>query len=229
MESMILTPRLACIAALVPEGARLADIGTDHGKLPISLLRASHIVSAIGSDINQGPLDHAARNAAEYGIALSLRLAHGLDAVQADECDTISVAGMGGQTIIDILSAASWTADGAHLLLLQPMTMVYELRRWLWAHGYEIEKESLCKEDRRQYVVLSVRGGGKREHVPLSRCAISSALLRAEGAKPYLEMLLKRERRALEGMQLGTAVNDAALTAQKEIVQVIADAWEGLI
>lgn len=225
---MILTPRLACIAALVPQGARLADIGTDHGKLPISLLRSARIASAIGSDIHQGPLDHAARNAAEYGITLSLRLAPGLDAVQANECDTISIAGMGGQTMIDILSAATWTTDGAHLLLLQPMTMIAALREWLWAHGYEIEKESICKEDRRQYVVLSVRGGSERKQVPLSHCAISPALLRAEGAKSYLEMLLRRECRTLEGMQRGTTVSAGALAVQKEIVQVVADAWEGL-
>ncbi len=59
MESMILTPRLACMAALVPPNARLADIGTDHGKLPISLLLDGHIASAIGSDIRSGPLAHA--------------------------------------------------------------------------------------------------------------------------------------------------------------------------
>lgn len=229
MESMNLTPRLACIASLVPEGAYLADIGTDHGKLPISLLRAERIAAAIASDINRGPLEHAERNAAAYGIGLSLRLAPGLDAVHEDECDTITIAGMGGQTIIEILAAAPWTADGVHLLLLQPMTMVYELRQWLWAHGYMIEKESICKEDRRQYVVLSVRGGGKAEQVPLHRCVVSTALIQAEGAKIYLEALLKRERRAMEGMQRGTLVDDAERIAQQKIVQAIADAWEGLI
>ena len=59
-----LTPRLACLAALVPPGARLADVGTDHGKLPISLLLDGRIAQAIGSDIGAGPLAHAARNAA---------------------------------------------------------------------------------------------------------------------------------------------------------------------
>lgn len=64
---MILTPRLACIAALVPQGAQLADIGTDHGKLPITLLIEGRIAHAIGSDLREGPLDHAARNAEEHG------------------------------------------------------------------------------------------------------------------------------------------------------------------
>ena len=101
--------------------------------------------------------------------------------MRAEECDTVTIAGMGGQTIAEILTAAPWTAQGDHLLLLQPMTMIAELRRWLYAHGYAIERETLCREDRRRYVVLSVRGGAPKREIPLSECAVSPALLRAEG------------------------------------------------
>ena len=225
---MILTPRLACIAALVPQGARLADVGTDHGKLPISLLLEGRIASAIGSDIGEGPLAHAARNAQEHGVSLSLRLAHGLDAVRPEECDTVSIAGMGGQTIAEILQAAPWTADGAHLLLLQPMTMVYELRQWLWAHGYAIERETLCREDRRRYVVLSVRGGAPAKRVPLSQCAFSPALLCTSGAADYLQHLLTREQRALAGMEQARDRDDTRLAAQRALVHEIKQALEGL-
>ena len=225
---MVLTPRLACLAALVPQGARLADIGTDHGKLPISLLLAGRIVGAIGSDIGEGPLAHAARNAREHGVSLSLRLAPGLDAVRPDECDTISIAGMGGQTIADILAAAPWCAAGQHLLLLQPMTMVYELRQWLWQNGYTIERETLCREDRRQYVVLYARGGAEKRDVPLWQCAFSPALLRADGAAGYLQWLLKRETRALAGMEQASTVDAARLDAQRKLVSEINQAWEGL-
>lgn len=225
---MILTPRLACIASLVPQGARLADIGTDHGKLPVSLLLAGKITSAIGSDIGEGPLAHAARNAKEHGVSLSLRLAAGLDAVQPEECDTVSIAGMGGQTIADILAAAPWCAQGHHLLLLQPMTMVYELRQWLWANGYEIMRETLCREDRRQYVVLSVRGGAEKKTLPLWQCAFSPALLKAEGAKDYLRALLTRENRALDGMEQASTIDPARLEVQHRLVSEIKQAWEGL-
>lgn len=225
---MILTPRLACIASLVPQGARLADIGTDHGKLPVSLLLAGKITSAIGSDIGEGPLAHAARNAQEHGVSLSLRLAAGLDAVQPEECDTVSIAGMGGQTIADILAAAPWCAQGHHLLLLQPMTMVYELRQWLWANGYEIMRETLCREDRRQYVVLSVCGGAEKKQLPLWQCVFSPALLKAEGAKDYLRALLTRENRALDGMEQASTIDPARLEVQRRLVSEIKQAWEGL-
>lgn len=228
MESMVLTPRLACLAALVPPGARLADVGTDHGKLPIALLRAGRVASAIGSDIGAGPLGHAARNAQEHGVSLSLRLAPGLDAVRPDECDTVSIAGMGGQTIADILRAAPWTADGAHLLLLQPMTMAYELRQWLWAHGYAIAREAPCREGRRHYVVIAARGGGQARQVPLAQCAFSPALLRADGAADYLRHLLVRERRALAGMERAEQPDPQRLDDQRVLVRAINDALEGM-
>ena len=225
---MVLTPRLACLAALVPQGARLADVGTDHGKLPVSLLLDGRIASAIGSDIGEGPLAHAARNAQEHGVSLSLRLAPGLDADQPEECDTVSIAGMGGQTIAEILQAAPWTADGVHLLLLQPMTMVYELRQWLWAHGYAIERETPCREERRHYVVLSVRGGAQAKQVPVSQCAFSPALLGAPGAADYLRHLLTREQRALAGMEQARDRDDTRLAAQRALVHEIEQALEGL-
>ncbi len=225
---MVLTPRLACIASLVPQGARLADIGTDHGKLPVSLLLAGRIAAAIGSDIGEGPLAHAARNAAEHGVSLSLRLAAGLDAVGPEECDTVSIAGMGGQTIAEILAAAPWCERGQHLLLLQPMTMVYELRQWLWAHGYAIARETLCREDRRQYVVLSVRGGAEKAELPLWRCVVSPALLQADGAKDYLRALFVKEKRALDGMERASAIDKARVGAQRRLVSEIQQALEGL-
>ena len=229
MEKMMLSPRLACLAALVPNGARLADVGTDHGKLPIALLREGRIAAAIASDISEGPLAHAAQNAWEHGVSLSLRLAADLDAVTPEECDTVSIAGMGGETIAEILSAAPWTTAGAHLLLLQPMTMVYELRQWLWANGYQIARETLCREERRQYVVLSVRGGAPKRTVPLPRCAVSEALCRAPGAAAYLEMLLHREETALYGMEKSRSADETRLWAQRSLVEELRRAWEDCI
>ncbi|MFR3788057.1 tRNA (adenine(22)-N(1))-methyltransferase [Agathobaculum desmolans] len=229
MESLVLTPRLAGLAALVPQHARLADIGTDHGKLPLSLLLSGRIASAIGSDIGAGPLEHAAHNAAEHGVSLSLRLAPGLDAIRPEECDTISVAGMGGQTIAEILAAAPWTARGDHLLLLQPMTKIYELRQWLWEHGYDIQQETICREDRRRYVILSVRGGAACRSRALAQCVCSPALLRAEGAEDYLTWLLSRERHVLDGMQQANVTDAAQLTQQRRLISVLEQAREALI
>ena len=120
-ENLTLTPRLQAIADRVPQGARLADIGTDHGHLPLRLLTQNRLTCAIASDLREGPLDHARDNARFHGLTdrVSFRLASGLEGIAPDECDTISIAGMGGETIAAILEAAPWTADGKHTLLLQ--------------------------------------------------------------------------------------------------------------
>ena len=229
MESLILTPRLNCIASLVPQGARLADIGTDHGKLPISLLKQGRVAHAIGSDIGAGPLRHAAQNAREHGVSLPLRLAPGLAAIDPCECDTVSIAGMGGQTIAEILNDAPWTLDGGHLLLLQPMTGAPELRRWLWQSGCSIVKETICREGaRRWYVVISARGGAEKQDIPLSDCFFSPALLQAADAGEYLAHLIRVESRALAGMEQGSAVSMERLSMQRDTVKALRNAMEEL-
>ena len=104
-KELQLQPRLQCIASLVPQGARLADVGTDHGYLPVWLLQHGRIESAIASDINALPLDHARATAREYSVTerMDFRLCPGLAKIKAEECDAIAIAGMGGETILGIL------------------------------------------------------------------------------------------------------------------------------
>ena len=86
-KELQLQPRLQCIASLVPQGARLADVGTDHGYLPVWLLQHGRIESAIASDINALPLDHARATAREYGVTerMDFRLCPGLAKIKAEE------------------------------------------------------------------------------------------------------------------------------------------------
>ena len=129
-KELQLQPRLQCIASLVPQGARLADVGTDHGYLPVWLLQHGRIESAIASDINALPLDHARATAREYGVTerMDFRLCPGLAKIKAEECDAIAIAGMGGETILGILEAAPWTHEDVHTLILQPQTKVDRVR-----------------------------------------------------------------------------------------------------
>lgn len=228
MESMSLTPRLALAAAFVPRGARLADVGTDHGKLPISLLLRGQVRSAIGSDIRPGPLAHAARNAEEHGVPLPLRLAAGLDGIAPEECDTITVAGMGGETIAGILDAAPWTRAGAHLLILQAMTMLPVLRQWLAANGFRTDGERICREGRKFYIVIAARGGGATQALsPLE--ALAPACLRTDPlAREYFRWLLHREETILHGLRAGTNTDPAQLDAQTALTAALRARLEGL-
>ena len=96
-RELSLQPRLALLASLVPQGAVLADVGTDHGYIPVCLRQRGVIDRAIASDIGREPLEHARRTAEEYGVGgIDLRLCAGLDAIAPEECDTVLIAGMGG-------------------------------------------------------------------------------------------------------------------------------------
>ncbi len=156
-----LTPRLQLLADWVPQGSRLADVGTDHAYLPTWLALHGRVLSAIASDLRKGPLSRGQETIAEYGVEglVETRLCSGLSGICANEVDTVVIAGMGGENIVSILEAAPWTADGAHCLLLQPMTRAEVLREFLALHGYEIQREQLVWDRGTIYPVMLVWGG----------------------------------------------------------------------
>ena len=157
-----LTPRLRRLADWVPLGTRLADIGTDHAYLPVWLVLEGRVASAIASDLRPGPLQRAKETAKTYGTEIDCRLCNGLTCITPDEVDTIVIAGMGGETIAAILSAAPWTAKGHHTLLLQPMTRSEALRLFLMDHGYAIKREALVLDRGTIYPCMEVIAGQMR-------------------------------------------------------------------
>lgn len=157
-----LTPRLQKLADWVEPGARVADIGTDHGYLPVWLLTAGRVTSAIGSDLRAGPLESARKTAIRYAVSekISLRLGDGLNGILPSEVDTLVIAGMGGENIAAILSDAPWARQCT--LLLQPMSRSEALRNFLETDGYAIERETLVEDRGTLYPVMLVRKGKMR-------------------------------------------------------------------
>ena len=201
---MELTPRLQAIAEQVPQGAHFADVGTDHGYLPVWLLCSGRIDRAIAADLREGPLDRARETAQRYGVAekISFRLCNGLSAIRPEEADTIAIAGMGGETIISILEAAPWTKEET-LLLLQPMTGCAELRLWLQEHGYQITRENIASEGKRLYSILSVKGG---EMSPLSPAELWAGRQNSGPQRlEYLDQVRNRVEKTLRGQQAAHA------------------------
>lgn len=226
---MDLTPRLRAIAEQVPRGAKFADIGTDHGYLPVWLVLNGVAVSAVAADLRPGPLERARQTAARCGAAerLSFRLCDGLSGVAAEEADVIAIAGMGGDTMAAILSAAPWTKGPGKTLLLQPMTAQPELRAWLQTHGYAIRGERIAREGRRFYSIWTVTGG---EMPPLSPGELwagrqSAGPLRGE----YLDHIAAKADKALGG-HLAAEKRDeeaiARLRAVAEDLKRMKEAWE---
>lgn len=217
---LALQPRLQMIASLVPEGARLVDVGTDHGFIPVKLLLEDRIKSAIASDIGVAPLDHARRTADKYQVAdrMDFRLCDGLCAVAENEVDTIVIAGMGGDNIASILTGAPWTKNGA-LLLLQPMSKAEVLRRYLPENGYTVLAEQLVADKGVIYPILTVRGGEMPSATEAQ--AWGGFLLRSDPLQiRYLEERVLRLRRAAAGLE--KARDPALVRRREEFLAVIA-------
>ncbi len=158
---MKLSPRLQAIADYVPKGSVVADIGTDHGYIPVFLIRNRIASKIIATDINVGPLKNAISyiDKNNYGDFIDTRLGNGLKCLSPNEVDTIIIAGMGGLLIIDILEDSKDITETADYFILQPMVASEELRKYLYSNKYTIIDEKLAKEGSKFYEIMLVTHG----------------------------------------------------------------------
>ncbi len=162
-----LSKRLKTIASLVPNGARVCDIGTDHGYLSIYLKQNNIAKSVIASDLNQKPLLTAQKNIVASGVkGIELRLGNGLSTVQKTEVDTILIAGMGGEVIAGILADCDWIKETSYTIILQPTTSADFLRRFLCENGFVINEEIPLQENSKLYSIMSVKFENKIQNHP---------------------------------------------------------------
>jgi tRNA (adenine22-N1)-methyltransferase len=169
--------RLALVAAYVPLDARLADIGTDHALLPLHLLEEGRVDKALGTDRGAGPLLAAERNRSQsaYGDWLELRQGDGLSPLAAGEADTLVFAGIGGETVLQILrNGAPAVLAAVHTLVIQPQSQERKLRTQLHTE-WQVERAALVSEEGRIYTVLRF----ERRREPPTEAFYSEAL-------PYL-------------------------------------------
>lgn len=198
-----ISKRLRLCAQLVPEGARVADIGTDHGYLGLYLLQNGLAAHVLAADLRPQPLQTAKLHAAKFGFAgqMEFRLSDGLAEIGPDETDTIVCAGMGGDLIVEILSACPWLRDRNYTLILQPQSAGQELRRWLGEHGFAIACEQLVQDGKFLYTVLRAHPGAG---TPLSPGAqYVSPWLRQSGSPllgAYMQRIETALRRSVEGL-----------------------------
>ncbi len=207
---MELDKRLAAAAAFVPAGSVIADIGTDHAYLPIYLVEAGLCERVIATELRSGPFRSALRQVAAHQLdhKIDLRLGDGLTVLKPAEAQVLVLAGMGGNTIREILAAAPEVLQTVNMLILQPQADPGDLRIWLAANGWRIADEQLVEENGRIYVVIAAVPGHEAVQDPLL-LALGPRL--AEKKDPlfgrYLEIVAGRYERALAGMK---ASNSAA-------------------
>lgn len=158
-----LSKRLQVIFNLINDGAKVADIGTDHAYLPIALSLSGKCKSIIAADIKEKPLNKARENIEKIGtLNIETRLSNGLTEINYGEADTIVVAGMGGDVISGIIDGCSWVKNEKITLLLQPMTSAEILREYLLNNAFGIISETAISEQGKVYTVIEARYNKKK-------------------------------------------------------------------
>jgi tRNA (adenine22-N1)-methyltransferase len=162
-----LSRRLAALSEWVPEGARFADIGTDHALLPVFLAAGGRVSYAVAGDVNAGPVEAAKRQVKEAGLSdiVDVRRGDGLSVLKPGEVDTVCIAGMGGSLMVRLLEAAGGRLDAVQTLVLSPHVAEDSVRRWLEENGFTPDKELLLEEDGIIYTLIrAVRLQDAGEH-----------------------------------------------------------------
>lgn len=156
---MELSKRLNSIVKHIEKTEILADIGTDHGYIPIYSIENEICSKAIAIDINKDPLDKARLNAIIEGVddKVDFRLADGIKGLKKEEANVVVIAGMGGNLIRDILEESIDTVESIDYLILQPAQNPEILREYLYTNDYEVIKEDLCYDEEIYYEIFKVK------------------------------------------------------------------------
>lgn len=220
---MKLSQRLQAIADLVDKGARVGDIGTDHGQLPCYLVEKAIAPRVIAADINALPLAGAQKRIAESGFTeqITTRLGDGLTVLKPGEVDTVTISGMGGSLMTEILEASAEVVCALKQLILQPNLAAHLIRRWAAAHDWHIEQERLLYEDGRYYEVLSLRPGKGRE---LSEAELWLGPELLSERHPLLVEYVRRDWLAEKAILAQVAKSDSA--EAKEKAQRLTEKWQ---
>lgn len=237
-----ISKRLQALASLVTEGSVLADVGTDHGYLPIYLLQTGKIKRAFAMDIRKGPLLRAREHVEAFGLGdyITLRLSDGVLALSKEEADSVLIAGMGGGVMLHILEEGREIIGYAKELILQPQSEIERVRNYLYQNGYTIDREDMVFEDGKYYPMMHIDLGRTKEESAsylkeewqiIYRYGEHLLKEKNQTLKQYLFRQMEQYEKILEN--LNKQQNEAAKKRKEEMItelcyvkKVLKDVWE---
>lgn len=192
-----LSKRLLAVAELVTPGKTVADVGTDHGYIPIYLVERGLCKKAVAMDVNAGPLLRAEEHIKESGLEqyITTRRSDGVRALKKGEADSVVIAGMGGGLVIKILTEGREILSSVEELILQPQSDVDKVRHFLFDSGYRITKENMILEDGKYYPMMHVIKSRENETYPECFFKYGGCLIREKNQ--VLCQYLKKEESQL--------------------------------
>ena len=179
--NIILSKRLQAIAGMVPTGSVPADIGTDHGYIPIFLVQKGTVSHALAMDVRPGPLERAREHIESCGLSekITVRLSDGLDHLDPGEADTLIIAGMGGALIERILSLGKEKGklEDIRCIILGAQSELPRVRSWILANGFSFDDEEMVEEDGKYYPIIRAvpDGGSVSDGGPVPKSGFGSA------------------------------------------------------
>ena len=228
---MQISNRLEAVAAMVTPGSTVVDVGTDHGYIPIYLVKNGTIPHGIAMDVNRGPLSKAVENIRAYGLSerIETRLSDGLTALMPGEADTIIIAGLGGPLTVRILTEGQDKLSGSRELILQPQSDIRQVRAYLEKQGWQIEQEEMIREEGKYYPMMrAVRSGEGKTAMTEPELRYGPLLLASR--HPILRDFLLHEQtvngRILDSLK--GQKGDSASARRKEVEQELALVEEAL-
>ncbi len=221
---MQLSERLKMNVSLVPKGARIADIGCDHGYASIWLVQEGIAERVIASDVNRGPIERAVEHVRLAGLErqIECRQGNGTERLLPGEVDTLMIAGMGGPLMIHILSEGRVVLQQVRTLILQPQSDIGAVRHYLYEHGFTIRQEKICLEDGKYYFAIRAeRREAEDEEKPEAEWQFRYGTYLAKKRDPVFKNYLNKERNTFERILENPQFASANREDREEIVRKI--------
>lgn len=228
---MDISKRLKAAIKLVDIGANVADIGTDHGYVPIYLKKNNIAKTVIAMDVGEGPLSHAKENVKKFGLEneITLRLSDGLENLRIGEVDTVIIGGMGGSLVLKILTDNKEITDSVNTFILQPQSEIERVRRFLGDYNFLITEEDMVCEDGKYYPVIKVVQNTKATVYNEEEYIYGPCLLRDKNRTLYSFLVREKRIRSeiLESLEHSTSeeskMRRVQIKAERDLIEKAMD------